>query len=656
MKIQKSPILSSERHSSAFFALFFVFSTILFFLPGCVQAAGFTEDVFNGVNSALKWIVYSLVVLFSVLAELAANIFLWVVNSETFSQIMNDPVLYEVWKMVRDTLNLFFIFVLLFSAFSTIFQYSKYRYDKVLLNLILMALLVNFSWPISRFIVDVANSMMYFFVSLFGLKDQDLASAVLASSNLRGIFLPGLGNGAGFSAMEGVDWLNLMVVVICMFLFAISFLVFAVLMLVRMVALPLLVMFSPVGFAGNILPGAKYADEWWKKLFKYAFYGPSAVFCLIVAVKFLNSNSLQQAKAKAGAISVQLTASQPDANFLASLVFFTIPIILFWFVIGQAEKMSSEISGMSVKFGSKMGKWAAGLPKSAWYQTGIPGGVKKAWDDGKVFGKKIPFHPKSAARARDERETAIAGLVAGGAAGRRSAFEKLENKKVSEKMDEYKKLNTSRSQLLQDLGDGSRSDATTKAAALMLAEKEAFANADEFVKALRAMGSDSENAAKLVKKVPSQAMKAAPEQYAAMINSPAFAADPNLRKQLDGRLKKEGYLKTLVDYKLDKTHGEGKAPDRVYEEVFDDIGAEDLAKQDKDLLKEASFVSYLKSQKTSEYRKAAMNEVAKKGNDQVLRAWESAQVAGGGGRRATDGASEGGMRERLREARRESGR
>lgn len=299
MKIQSITNHLFPGRKNVVFALFFAF---ICFFGGASNASaenagvvgnaiiGIGQGVIDGVSSIagitadgiFKPIALGLISLEAALVNAAAIIFTLVLNPDFFLAFMNNPVIYEIWKIVRDTMNMLFILILLFSAFATIYQISKYRYDKIIWTVILMALLVNFSWPIARTIVDFFNSMMYFFVqSLFHTSGKQAAEGILSVMNLRDIFLP---DG------DASDWPHILLAILTLGIFAFTLLRLALFMLIRLVALPILVMVSPIGFAGMAMPAMqKRAQEWWNSLFKYASYGPLVVFQVLAALAILKN-------------------------------------------------------------------------------------------------------------------------------------------------------------------------------------------------------------------------------------------------------------------------------------------------------------------------------------------------------------------------------
>jgi hypothetical protein len=311
------------------------------------------------------------------LLSLSATLFSWMINPVNMMSLIDNPIIYASWAMIRDVLNIGFILVLLFSAFATVFQMSSYNYKNILRNVVLMALLVNFSYPISRFIIDLSNSMMYYFVNAFSLGELSLNpfADIANSSGVAHI----INSGSGSS-----DSTYLLAAIIFVFILAITFLVIAVLFVVRTVALALLIVFSSVAFVGVAIPSLSgKASAWWDNLFKYAFFGPIMIFMLYIAMEMMRYAST------VGMGNMQQIAQGQanDPNFIAAMAFFAIPIVILWFGLGVAQSMS--IAGASAVTGKGRDaiRWAGrnvgGVrPVASWgfKKSGVPGGVKKRYE------------------------------------------------------------------------------------------------------------------------------------------------------------------------------------------------------------------------------------------------------------------------------------
>jgi len=339
----------------------------------------------NWFCTGIKAFLYGIFTFVAFLAMLAAQIFSYVLNVEHFQSIMGNVVIYEMWRIVRDFFNLFFIFSLLIVAFSTIFQVSKYGGLKSIWNIVLAALFINFSFPIARMVIDVGNVMMYSFINdIFGMTASSLTSGVLSTSGIKDLLLPG-----GFNSSLDIKFY--LIIIVAMFMFGVSFLTLSLMMFYRLFMLPILVMFSPIGFAGSAIPGMSgYSSQWWDKLIKNVFFGPIAVFMVMIAVKFLGTLTTSNiAKNQMPLSQDMVNLSAGSGTILAAVVYMTIPIIFFWIAITSAEKLSSEASGMANAFGSKFLKWSGGLP---WRGTkGVAGWAGRKVESKLASGKYTKF-------------------------------------------------------------------------------------------------------------------------------------------------------------------------------------------------------------------------------------------------------------------------
>ena len=353
------------------------------------SSAGLFARPFLCVFNILLYTVFKLVM---VILIIAANIFDWAVNSENFRLVMEMQAIREGWRMIRDFLNIFFILVLLFSAFCTIFQVAKYHLKKIILTLVIMALLVNFSFPIARFIIDAGNVPMYYFFQQIasvagGGSGSSISQALVqpsgsieTESGLQAFMLPKIG---GYGDITGTEVLTfrLLAAIIFVFLFAITLLVMAVLLVIRILVLAILIIFAPVGFVASIFPGfSKYADDWWTTLFKQSFSGTVMAFMILISIYIMKEAQLGVMKS----LKENVTKNTIGGDFsqvIVAGVTLAIPIVLLWIGIISAQK----IGAMGAEQASKIGKWGGKLPwrgtKSLANATGIPGGIKQKYEN-----------------------------------------------------------------------------------------------------------------------------------------------------------------------------------------------------------------------------------------------------------------------------------
>lgn len=369
----------------------------------------------------INFLLFSILRFFGWILTGAATLFEWIVKPENISGptgLLNNGAVKDVWIMVRDTLNMTFILVLLFSAFCTVFQVEKWNLKKVWLSILINALLVNFSYPIARFFIDVSNVAMYYFLNnMFSGTGQGSGSSIMASfgqvSQLSEILVPD-----GYAKAETS---YIIAAIVFTFIFGVTLYVLAALFVIRLVALVMVVMFSPIGFVANIFPEmSKFASDWWSNLFKYSFFGPIMVFMMMVSLKIMASIPSNFN------LAAQKNAPADMSEWIAHTAFFMIPIFILWMSMGIAQKMGIEGADKVVGSGQKFAKWAgsmvttkpagfawSGIKKGA--KAGAVGAAKKFERD--VLGEKLS--PRAWMEAWKERgeeaDKRFMGKATGGA-------------------------------------------------------------------------------------------------------------------------------------------------------------------------------------------------------------------------------------------------
>lgn len=386
------------------------------------------------------------------LMAIAATLFAWAIEPNNVSGtngMLNKQAVKDVWIMVRDLLNMTFILILLFAAFCTIFQIDKWNLKKVWLNILINALLVNFSYPIARFFIDVSNVAFYYLVNnLFSstttVTGSSIFASLSASSKIGAILSP--------DNYTQYDIAYLVAMIVVVFIMGMTILVVAALFIVRLIALTMLVMFSPVGFVGYIFPStASYADNWWKNLFKYSFFAPIMIFMMAISLRITEVMGTENFQSFASNATANAPAGQ--ANWIAQAAFFSIPVIILWMGMGVANSMGIAGASTVVSSVKKGGKWLAnnpalGMGGAAWKYSGIPGGTKKSWEDarksGKIFGidnKLMKFALKSGLA---DRESGFAGAMKDGKGGwtkaRNRQKEDANKEDIKKKIESFDKI------------------------------------------------------------------------------------------------------------------------------------------------------------------------------------------------------------------------
>lgn len=429
-KLRKRQFLAAVAFSAVFLAGFFfvnvqearanVFMDFLKFV---------TSPVTDTIESGFKYLIYGVFRLFAWFLGVAGTLFDWVIEPKNVYLVLDNPAIYESWKLVRDFMNLAFILTLLFSAFCTIFQVEKYHLKKILLTVFIMALLVNFSYPISRFIIDVSNVMFYFIIN--SMLPDKAGNGILANfadySAITEILNP---KSAGLSIGDS-EVTYLLAICAFTFILMLTFMVLAVMFVIRLTVLGILIILSPAGFVGAIFPSTKhYADDWWSNLFKYSFFAPIMAFIMATSLnvmKHMNEKSAMQTFLEAAG---QNAPGATDANFFGSMAFFAIPIIILWVGLSVAQKLSIAGAGAVVGRAKKVASWAGKAPfRRVWWgakkvanATGIPGGIKLKVDN--VLSKMASRQAEKEAIIAGKGPFAVPGAVIRNAESRAAEYEK----------------------------------------------------------------------------------------------------------------------------------------------------------------------------------------------------------------------------------------
>lgn len=259
-----------------------------------------------------------------------------------------------VWELVRDLINIVFIFILIWEGIKMIIGLSSTDYVKKFIGfLVLASLLVNFSLFFTKVMVDASNAVT---IGLYNAISTQETSAVpiednenMKVGNLAGQYMKSLGltnfySGATFQGtIGGSNQGQFIILILGSVLFVITaFVFFAVSMLfiIRYITVLVLLMLSPVAFMGMALQPIKgYSNEWWNSLRGQLIFPPVYMFMNFVVLTLISSEGF--------IVSNESGAVVAGEQSSISLVFnFIIIIGLALFTLITAKKTASEGSSM----------------------------------------------------------------------------------------------------------------------------------------------------------------------------------------------------------------------------------------------------------------------------------------------------------------------
>jgi len=427
----------------------FIFSSVSADFLGIgsfTQKAVYT--LFNWIASAIAWLGSQIIIL-------EAKLLSWVLDASVFTKM---PVVQAGWRICRDLANMFFVFILVYIAFCYILRIQSQSTKKLIVKVIIIAVLINFSLMIGGVIIDFSNVFFRFFV-FGGLKPQDgekvttsLANALklqtLVESNI-------LETPTASSTPE--DWQawiqnqmaqqnektiligfgKLMFTIIFTFLMIIVFGALIVILFVRLFQLWILLIFAPLAWTASLIKikgtPSDLADNWWKNFLKWSFVAPILGMFIYLALetsKHLNN------------LNVASNLNTSASNMMYSIQNILQMVLVAGFLIAgfiAGQKMGEGIAGSALNLAKSTGGKVGGAIKDR--------STLLAARAGGAIGGAI-----NKGAAENEGLRAIVGLTGIGAASRYAVgkAEEMEKKQWSERTKKYENVSVDQLNKMKD--------------------------------------------------------------------------------------------------------------------------------------------------------------------------------------------------------------
>ncbi len=263
--------------------LFFV---ALSFFPANVVHAAEGPSVFETILLYIANIALTIAVVLSKLVIVIIQVLIPVMLYNNFS---NSPVVSAGWAIVRDTVNMFFVIVLIAIAFGTIFGNSRFKWQQQMTKLMIFAIVINFSKTLCGLMIDIGQVIMLTFanaireiaagnfVQMLGMGD------IYSLSTSNQIFQDAATNSEA-TGPKAFDWFaSSFASVMMMFIVLTTMLMLLAILIYRVVMLWILIVISPIawfiGGANGIIKSGAY-EQWWKKFICLVSIGPVLTFFL----------------------------------------------------------------------------------------------------------------------------------------------------------------------------------------------------------------------------------------------------------------------------------------------------------------------------------------------------------------------------------------
>jgi len=449
-----------------------------------------TGALLAGVNVILYAILKFVFVLFSGSMWLLNTM----INPEMFATVFFSDTakigINSAWSFVRDFFNMFFILIIVLVGLSTILGVSKFKDKTVLLRVVFAAMLINFSKPLTLFVIDVSQIFMRFFAE--AISNFDLPVKMNELINLETIFA-----GADFTLNDEFTFFVVIVTVIIMVLIlTVMFFYLAISLIVRMIAFWVLIILSPLAMFGFAMEGTKFGsmkDAWFKKLMSWSFYGPILLFFIWLAIILLDA--MTSAISKAGKMAMPVTETTGLGGFIQQLLGITIPFItvvyLMFYGYEQAmatsEGMATSILGAGKVKLKSLGAKATHQMTFPKTREAVTGGIAHRMDNGLSPSR----FTKQGRADRQALRNAKAKRLLGGDGG--AAENKYEREKAYEIQKKLKEDNTSEDDLRGMIGGDhtkkSKNDQRkAMAASMLMSENNQIKTAADYENAMASLG------------------------------------------------------------------------------------------------------------------------------------------------------------------------
>ncbi len=355
-------------------------------------AANFLDaPIQNVVHGIISWVMNFILTIASGLV-IASGLLLSVsINITTNLGVYFDsmPVMREIWLIVRNISSIFIIFALIYASISTILDIGKNNVRELVINIIKVGLLINFSLFFARVAIDASNLVSLQFYRAIAPQSGQTKISKLSSAyydgGLSNVFMNSLkiqtvynNSNSGFWKATDIAF-NMSVAmffgVIMMVTASISFLGASIMFMARTAILLFCMAMSPLYFAAMIFPNVKeYSDKIMKQFKAQLLFMPTYLFLMYIALRVISSpgfNSVfgadPNSNSTAGEGAFGITLAGTIIQYVIALVFLNIPLIAAISAGGMGAKFAGDLT-------SSMNGWLkkqpGNLASGAWRNTG----------------------------------------------------------------------------------------------------------------------------------------------------------------------------------------------------------------------------------------------------------------------------------------------
>ncbi len=312
-------------------------------------ASGAIKGMITLVNLVIRAILTLInKVIFVIFTTLIAPFLEAMLSIHTYSDKFVS-IIYPGWQIVRNLSNMVFIIALIAIAMGTLFQMSNYQFRQLLIKLVIAALLVNFSLVIGQAVLGLADTIQNQFLPNNSEAIRTLARDLMERGTVE-IFNNVPVTTDPFSVAANLLFMEMVTLgTFAVFVAMVAFLA------IRVIALWILLMVSPLAYVAGVLPTtAGLRGKWWSEFLKYAFFTPIMAF-------FINLVAMMNKAYGGGQLLGQLISNPVTnsaiANFFLQISSNILLVVFLFYSLKWAEGAGVFGSAAISKVAQK-GFWA----------------------------------------------------------------------------------------------------------------------------------------------------------------------------------------------------------------------------------------------------------------------------------------------------------
>lgn len=290
------------------------------------------------------------------------------------------PVIYSVWTTIRDIASMLLIFIILWAAIQMILNIQRPDYGNLIKNIIIVGVLINFSFFFTRVLIDASNIVALEFYTAMAPSNSataqidditnisEVSTKLTTSGGISNLMIGALQvtqwwNSQNFkfsSIADGSDVklkINMIIIlfagIMVVILASLSFFAAAIAAIARIGILIFLLALSPIWIASMAVPQLKeFSQKWWGHLKAQLLFLPVYLALMYVALRIITATKLSSlVSAQAATLS----------NVINLSVGFTIIILLMNLPLAIAVQVSGGTAWTDKMYKSMRGKvssWA----------------------------------------------------------------------------------------------------------------------------------------------------------------------------------------------------------------------------------------------------------------------------------------------------------